>query len=420
MNQDQVFRKVAIDRLASPEQLDQMLQVTTPKGWVALAGLGILISSTLVWATIGVIPERISGQGMLVKTGGVLQVVAASSGRVVDVAVGGGDLVVEGQVVARIAQPDLAERLQQSKAAQQARQARHDRLLATSPRDVHLQTNYLDEQRSNIDQTIRAEEKSITWLTDKVASQQELLRKGLITRATLLETRQRVEATRLRINDARSQLTQLAAKRFDLVNRQQTEVQASALQLAEAESLVTQLTRELKGTSEVVTQYTGRVLEVMVDQGAVIEPGEPLLSLALSGRAVKELEAVLYVPSSYGKQVKVGMSIAIAPSMVKQEEHGMMLGRVTYVSDFPATATGMNRLLKNEQLVTALSRGDAPYEVRADLLPAPNSPSEYRWTSGAGPSVRIQSGTLATGYITVATRHPIAMVIPMLRRTTGL
>ncbi len=97
-----------------------------------------------------------------------------------------------------------------------------------------------------------------------------------------------------------------------------------------------------------------------------------------------------------------------------------MLGRVTYVSDFPATSRGMRRVLKNEQLVATLSGQDAPYEVHADLVVDPSTASRYRWTSSGGPPVRIQSGTLASGNIAVSTRRPVEMVIPLVKRTTGL
>jgi HlyD family secretion protein len=105
---------------------------------------------------------------------------------------------------------------------------------------------------------------------------------------------------------------------------------------------------------------------------------------------------------------------------VKQEEYGMMLGRVTYVSDFPATTRGMSRVLKNDQLVSVLSGGGAPYEVHVDLTVAPETVSRYKWSSSDGPPLAIQSGTLATASIEVRAERPIGMVIPLLRRYTGI
>jgi HlyD family secretion protein len=98
----------------------------------------------------------------------------------------------------------------------------------------------------------------------------------------------------------------------------------------------------------------------------------------------------------------------------------MMLGRVPYDSDFPAPPKGMSRVLKNDQLVSVLSGGGAPYEVHVDLTVAPETVSKYRWSSSDGPPLTIQSGTLATASIEVSAERPIGMVIPLFRRYTGI
>lgn len=166
--------------------------------------------------------------------------------------------------------------------------------------------------------------------------------------------------------------------------------------------------------------YGGRVLEVMTDRGNLVSAGEPLMTVSLSGRAVKDLEAVIFVPSVEGKRVRTGMRIRIAPSTVKQEEFGFMVGTVTYVSDYPSSARGMQRVLKNDRLTSALAGNDAPYELHADLVLDPATTSRYKWTSAKGPPVQIQSGTIATGSVEVASRRPIDLVIPLIRRYTGI
>ena len=40
----QLFRKKALAKLASPEQLDTLMQVTEPRGWLALGGIGVFCS----------------------------------------------------------------------------------------------------------------------------------------------------------------------------------------------------------------------------------------------------------------------------------------------------------------------------------------------------------------------------------------
>lgn len=62
-----IYRKAALERLSSPEELDSLMQVTTPKGWLALLSLGGLIIVALLWGVFGRVPTKISGQGMILE-----------------------------------------------------------------------------------------------------------------------------------------------------------------------------------------------------------------------------------------------------------------------------------------------------------------------------------------------------------------
>ncbi len=415
-----VFRKVSMERLSSPEQLDQLMRVTDTKGWIVLlAFFGILLTG-VVWGLFGSIPYNVSGTGILVKSGGVFEVIAMSSGRITDVAVSVGDMVTEGQVVARMAQPELIEKLREAKAVLANLKSEHAQITAYGSEDVALQTKLLAQQHATIDQSIASAEQTAKWNQEKIGIQETLVQDGLLTKQTLLTTRQAIDSARQTISDGRSQLAQIAVKELDIRNRHQEEIRASQAKIDAQERSIAELDRSVRAEGEVVARYTGRILEILTEQGAVVSKGEPILRLDLLGRTVKELEAVIYVPSIHGKQIKVGTPVYIAPSTVKQEEYGMMLARVTYVSEFPATTRGMVRVLKNDKLVEALSGHDAPYEVHADLLIDEKTASHYQWTSSQGPPLRIQSGTIAGAQITVASRRPMEMVLPLIREYSGL
>lgn len=420
MSQPPVFRKVSLDRLASPEQLDQLMQVTTPKGWIALVALCALLIMAIVWGCTGRIPETVHGQGILIKSGGVLQVVPSTGGRVIDISVSVGDLVSAGQIVARIAQPELTDQLNQAVATLNDLRAQQRSSLEFGRRDLALQSAALTQQRAAAEQAVAAADESWRWLAQKIAEQEKLVRQGLITRQTLLATREQYNAAAQRASAGRGELAQIRVRLLALVNDHDGEKNESRFQIDDARHEVARLERELRERSEVTSPYTGRVLEVMTEQGDMVESGEPVLSLDLTGRSVKNLVAVIYVPSVEGKRVRAGMRVQIAPSTVKQEEYGMMLGRVTYVSDFPATTKGMARVLKNDQLVNVLSGSGAPYEVHADLMVEPETVSRYKWSSSSGPPLAIQSGTLATASIEVRTDRPIGMVVPLFRKYTGI
>ncbi|HEX2080612.1 MAG TPA: NHLP bacteriocin system secretion protein [Longimicrobium sp.] len=412
----EIFRSVALERLSSPEQLDQLMQVTTPRGWLLLVGVGTLLVTAVVWGIVGSVPERIAGEGILVRSGGVLEVEASGEGRVTDVAVRVGDVVSEGQVVARIARQDLVLRIQQARAQVAELRRRHQEQVRFGERDVQLQTAYLAQRREQLRASIDAGESTLRALNERIQNEERLVQQGLITRQALLATTQQRDQAEERVRQSRSELVQLDAEGGQVRNQHQKAAQDARAALTEAERELARLENELRTTSEVISPYTGRVLEVMAEQGSMVDRGQLILTVDLTGKAVKGLEAILYIPSVHGKKIKPGMEVQIAPSTVKKEEFGYLLGTVTYVSDFPVTPQGMTRVLKNEQLVTALSGDDAPYEVHVDLLPDPDNVSTYRWTSSEGPPLRIQSGTLASAGIVVERRRPILMVIPQLRR----
>src|SRR5471032_896531 len=377
------------------------MRVTDARGWIALAAIVIVLLTAIVWGVVGSIPQNVGGTGILVKSGGVFDVAPLGGGRVLDVSVNVGDLVTEGQVVARIEQAEIRDHLQELQATLVTLREQYAQTRDHDSRDLELQTTALGRQRAAFDQAIATSERSLVWYAEKIASQEKLVEEGLLTKQTLLTSRQQEDAERGKISDARSQLAQIEVKESQLHIKQQEELAASESKIEDQSRAITEAERDLKVKTEVVAPHTGRILEIMTEQGAVVAKGEPILSLDLTGRTVKDLEEVLYVASFHGKQIRPGMPILISPSTVKQEEYGLVLGKVTYVSDFPATSKGMQRVLKNDKLVNGLAGQDAPYEVHADLMVDPDTPSHYRWSSSSGPPLRIQSGTIANGNITI-------------------
>ena len=61
-----LFRQKALDKLRSPEQLDEIMIVTSPKGWLVLLTMVALIVAALVWSTVASIEVTVQGQGALV------------------------------------------------------------------------------------------------------------------------------------------------------------------------------------------------------------------------------------------------------------------------------------------------------------------------------------------------------------------
>lgn len=65
--QDSLFRKEALERISSPEQLDQLMQIVSLKNWLPLASIGFLLGLAVLWSIIGRIPVFIESKGLLVE-----------------------------------------------------------------------------------------------------------------------------------------------------------------------------------------------------------------------------------------------------------------------------------------------------------------------------------------------------------------
>jgi HlyD family secretion protein len=145
--------------------------------------------------------------------------------------------------------------------------------------------------------------------------------------------------------------------------------------------------------------------------------GTPVIQIETEGET---LEAVIYMPPDRGKNVKPGMEVRVEPTTIKREEYGSLVGRVITISEFPVTPQGMAAILHNDALVSRFSRDGAPYATRVRLENNPATMSGFRWSSGTGPPLRLSSGTLARAEVTTREQPPIDLVIPVIRRLTGI
>lgn len=50
-----IFRKKSLERISSPDQLDDYIRVTTPSVWVALLALIVLLAGILAWTILGTV-----------------------------------------------------------------------------------------------------------------------------------------------------------------------------------------------------------------------------------------------------------------------------------------------------------------------------------------------------------------------------
>ncbi len=381
MDPRNLFRKTALEKLSSPERLDVMMRVTSPLGWLALAATAVAILGIVAWSVVGSIAIRVSGNGILMRGKNVLPVVAASRGQLARILVAPGDNVTAGEAVAQLAQPDLLLRLQNTR-----------ELLAELQGQAGRQNVAQDLIRGQLQRQKRE-------LEERARQQQEAADRGLIPQSRVLATRQEITGIDTRI----------AAMGDSTGSRD--------IRIAETRREIKELENQLETSTEVLSEYDGRVIELTASEGDIVGPGLRLLTLESFDAPI---EAVIYIPAEDGKKVRPGMEVLISPSTVKAEEYGFIRGKVKAVSDYPMSAEGLLRVLRNEKLVESLTGTSAPIEVAVDLLEDVATPSGFKWSSSVGPPHPVFSGTPCAATVAVERKRPISYVIPLLRKTVGV
>ncbi len=415
-----IFRQASLDRLSSPEQLDQLIEVTSPRAWIALAAIGGLLFAALLWGIFGSIPSKVMASCILIRPGGVDEIVAPGNGWISDIAVEAGEHVRHGQMIARVERSESMDQIKNTEAKLHELLAQETRLKAITLRSDAEQSAYLADAERGLRARITAAEEQAKTLESKVQSQQQLLDQGLVTRQSLLASRLELSNVHQSIDSSRNEIRQLAIRRLDSRKQIDGELANVAIQINEARRNLASQMRSAEQSSLVYSPFTGRILEIKLAEGSPVSAGSSLLTMEQTGASVSDLEAVLYLSPLDGKKVKNNMNVQIAPSTVKQEEFGLLLGKVRSVADFPSSAEGMQRVLKNPQLVQQLAAGAAPIAVQADLTPSGDTVSGYKWTSPKGPETHIESGTLCSATITIKQQRPISLVIPVLRESLGI
>jgi HlyD family secretion protein len=417
MDATKVFRKVALERMSSPEQLDQLLRVTTPKSWLALLSLIALLTVAVAWGYWGQLTTRVYGQGVLIRAGGVQNVVPLGAGQVLAIKVKVGDHIAVGQVIGTVAQPSILERIRVAKSQlAEATRQRGEVLKVRSGRS-RLQLEFLKLERANVEQEIEGLLAQAKAVQEQIPVDEELLAKGLITKQQVSLTRAKLEETQAAVSAKRARLVQLNGTEFQTGTENLEANLSQENRIADLTREVEVLERQLEGESTVVSPYAGQVLEIKVAEGSLVQVGTPIISLHPD---VERLEAVLYVPAEKAKELRPGMEAEILPTTVRREEYGFIRGTVVFVSDYPATEAAFMRLFENAPLVRSLSAGGPVTEVRVDMTTDRATPSGYHWSSRLGAPVTLSGGTLCLGEIVTRKQSPMSLVIPEIKAAIGV
>jgi HlyD family secretion protein len=417
--QKTIFRDKALEKAASPEQLDTSIQIIQPHNWLPLAALGSLVIAGLTWSITGRIPITAIGQGVLAYPSTIADFQASGTGQLQDVKVKVGDTVKKGEILATLDQSELQKQLQQQQAKLSALKAQHQQAnVLQIQRSVGHQGS-LAQQRLSFQQQLRTAKRMIPVLKLRLERHQWLQSEGAITEEAVLTVRQayqesvdKASTLKAQLEDLNAQKNRLPEENFAATTTRQNEIQG-------VKQAVAQLELQVQKQGQIISPHSGRVLEITATPGQAISPGTRLGTIAAQNSTSK-LVGITFFPDSDGKKLQSGMKVEVTPTTSKRERFGGIVGSVTDVSSFPVTKEGVNRLVGNPEVTQALMAKGPQIQVFVNLQPDSSTFSKFKWSSSKGPQLKVSAGTSTTVHVTVEERAPITFVLPILRSWSGL
>jgi HlyD family secretion protein len=406
----QLFRKDALDKLQSPERLNEMVQITNKKAWFALCGIGGMLIIGIIWCFLGRIPETVKGDGMLLQPEGVTEIVVSGTGILSKITVKEGALVHKGDVLAYLSIPEMEMQISNAQKNLLESKEYFDDLSLFDEKDISMRQNLLGKKENLQNNTIKSNEQLLQFYKDKITSQEALLKDGLITKETILNTRNEYFRLQQQQDGLKNEIVSVGLDMFQNVNQKDKERKIMKQKINDAERNLQQIKTLYGLMGTIYSSTTGTVIEILANTGNMLIPGTTLMRVEPT-KENEALECNIYVRSTEGKRVVPGMKVKISPSTVEREEYGFIVGTVTYVSQYPASFQGMVRILGNKDISQSfMTQGGPPISIRVALDKSSATYSGYQWTSGKGPNTKIKTGTICTAQIEVNSKRPVELL----------
>lgn len=411
-----LFRAQALAKIANPDQLDKVLQVVRPQHGLGLALVAVLLVAAVVWGVLSTAPVSVQGQGILLSPEGVSDVTARAPGRVERLLVAVGDDIAAGAPVAELALPDSVDRLT-AKRAELAGMREQLAVLRTSGTEyLGLQEGLVAARSRTVAERVATLDAQRRKLQERRRNEADLLTQGFVTASRLTETDTRIAELDDQIASLRNGLVEQNLQRQSDNAQRAQQIRETALRVGALERELDNLEREYERHRIVTAPAGGTVVEFSANPGEFVGSGSSLMRVLTASQADAvsgaPLLAILYVPNEDGKRIAVGMPAHIMPSTTRPQRDGFIRGTVVRVAKIPSTRDGMMRRLRNAALADQMLRTGAPFEIEVQLERNPATPSGYAWSSGQGPDISIDVGTMARADMVVDRTRIISLALP--------
>ncbi|HDZ09965.1 HlyD family secretion protein [Pseudohongiella sp.] len=306
----------------------------------------VLFACLLTFAANAEIKQTKRVRGHLVPAGGEVKVYAGSPGVLTEIFVSNGEFVQAGTVLATVSDPQYNQQGQafadlalQQIDTQLQQLLRRQRVVKTR---FNAQASLIRRQLSGMQAALvlLREEQDILQRRVALSEQDHEASNKLYRRSTISQREFRQSASALYLLQQQEKSKALAiARHLQAISETEQQLGMQPL-LAQEERLVLDnaqsqlLARkqeiEVRRRSTIIASRDGTVSNLLLREGDVVDPGEPVLTLSQIG---EELEAWLYLPSSALAKVGKGVDVMISYDAYPAQTYGSFPAQILNVAD---------------------------------------------------------------------------------------
>jgi HlyD family secretion protein len=373
-----MFRKKALERMQSPESLDQLLVVVTPRLKLTLASLAAILAVVIIWSFRARVPISVDGSGIILKPRSIKTLQVTGAGLVTDIQLTVGKQIQAGDLVATIDQPEIQRERDQLVARYIAVRTFNSRagVLAAKKRD--LQVQLADQTEDGVDRGIVAAGELRERVKKQLDDLNTVQADGLVRTRALLMKLQKSQAEHLaeistlveegltsqaQSMSAQAILTDTEGRVADM----ETRIKQTSLSQVEAELRDLNLRKELDGLGNQKQQLELQRRQANQDYDYEVqrlrrEQDELAESLRISSERLFRRSAVrsqfsgqvLEVSASVGQLVSTGTRLAILQANPQEAFYRLELDPAAVSGSFAMTCGGE----KTSELAFDATAGD--------------------------------------------------------------
>ena len=411
------FSEKALNNLGNNIEDQTLRSAKNFWSYFLLSAITILFAALLIWGFCGSISENVSGSGITLLNKGYHPIIAHGTGTLSHLNIDVGTTVTPGQSVGQIHNPELFFNITKLGNEYNALISEMEILRFGIEKLTTGKIKSEKKRQEILAQLTALQQKSRQRAKEIVSIHSSLQQSGAVSKIAYFQALDNQAQSEISFantlfeslaNDLTSEETLWQYNRQLLEMKQSLEQKKRELELA---------LRLFQESNWITASHQGKVAEIFKKEGSFVQNGETVAML--SSDPADGIYIAAFIPAIRSREIKCGMSVFFSPAIAPANLYGYIKGVVREASQMPSNLNAIQSELANEALTRQIAAQGAVIRVVVELLPDPNTPSGFAWTTKRGYPGKITNGIVGEVIINTGKRSPASYILPALKDFFG-